>query len=400
MHWSKIMDKNSAPAQLKEYFTYLGETDFGWFILEPVPEVQERQKTLKKLIADLEDEWKRRVKFHQFEKALQLRPRARLLYSAHKQLELLRNPDFKEPQNISPEEDGKQGATYIKNNHPIPALKLLASRKKEDDSQVRKAFLSALSDVEPLRMGGLLYAWTNARKTRIGNLAYKAFILVIMVSLAWGAMSYFGNVPTTQEPPPISVDSSSTPTSTPTATATVTSTPTSPVEPDVVQGVSSTPTNVTPTWTLTTEIVIPTNTPTETPSPSVTPTATFTATGIACEGENTAEFLKDVSYPDDTEVKPNEPLTKTWQIKNTGPCIWDGSYKIVHVEGEKFGYSARVSFADVIERKVVQPGETVDISLGLTAPNIANNYSGKWNLLDASDKFVTDLTLVINVINQ
>src|SRR5512135_3113735 len=61
--------------------------------------------------------------------------------------------------------------------------------------------------------------------------------------------------------------------------------------------------------------------------PSLTQQAQQTvATTIPCDQ---AAYVRDVTIPDGTLFMPGTSFTKTWEIKNTGTCAWDGTYSIV-----------------------------------------------------------------------
>ncbi|HSG25821.1 MAG TPA: NBR1-Ig-like domain-containing protein [Anaerolineales bacterium] len=108
--------------------------------------------------------------------------------------------------------------------------------------------------------------------------------------------------------------------------------------------------------------------PTNTPVPSFTPTKT-----IPC---NRAGFVKDVTVPDGKIYAPGTTFTKTWRLRNTGTCSWNGNYDLVFDSGNKMGA------ADVIDLTIgtVNPDDTVDISVNLTAPSASGDYRGDWLL--------------------
>jgi hypothetical protein len=116
-------------------------------------------------------------------------------------------------------------------------------------------------------------------------------------------------------------------------------------------------------------------------SPSATPFYTYTAvppmqTVSLCDA---ASFVSDVTYPDGSNVTLGSAFTKTWRIKNSGTCTWSTAYSLVFVSGERFGASASVSLPNN-----VAPGQTVDLSVNLTAPNNNGRYRGDWKLRNAS----------------
>jgi hypothetical protein len=98
-------------------------------------------------------------------------------------------------------------------------------------------------------------------------------------------------------------------------------------------------------------------------------------------GTDKAEFVSDISVPDGTVFGPGEKFTKTWQLKNTGSATWTPAYTLVFMSGNQMGSDASVALP-----KNVPPGETVDISVNMTAPNQAGNYFGFWILRSASQK--------------
>jgi hypothetical protein len=119
-------------------------------------------------------------------------------------------------------------------------------------------------------------------------------------------------------------------------------------------------------------VVIPTSTtvpPTQKPPTPVPPTATQ----VPCDQ---MDFIKDVTYPDNTEVEPGEVFIKTWRIKNTGSCTWNSSYKLVFINGDAMGGPA----SQQLTTSTVKPGESIDIDVELTAPDVADTYKGNWKI--------------------
>jgi len=115
--------------------------------------------------------------------------------------------------------------------------------------------------------------------------------------------------------------------------------------------------------------------PTDTEEP--TPTQEPSETPLPC---NAAEFVTDVSIPDGKKFNPGTAFTKTWRLKNVGSCAWTSGYDLVFSGGDAMsGPSAQQLTTDPIE-----PGETADISVDLTAPASAGVYRGNWELRDPS----------------
>lgn len=89
-------------------------------------------------------------------------------------------------------------------------------------------------------------------------------------------------------------------------------------------------------------------------------------------------LVSDVTIPNGTEMEPGDTFKKTWQIENTGTCDWDNDFRIQFVGGDIFG-------SDTTKiRKYVRPGETVNISLDMVAPNGSGTVTSSWRIADAS----------------
>ncbi len=122
----------------------------------------------------------------------------------------------------------------------------------------------------------------------------------------------------------------------------------------------------------------PTPLPTAIPPVVTTPAPTPTAVPLPCDW---AAFVKDVTIPDRTEIKAYTEFTKTWLLKNNGTCRWTKGYKLVFVSGEQMKGPDSVSMP-----KEVKPGETVEISVKLTAPNQSGEVTGWWMLQNENGK--------------
>ncbi len=123
---------------------------------------------------------------------------------------------------------------------------------------------------------------------------------------------------------------------------------------------------VTPAPALPTDTAAP-GAPSSTPKPTDTP-------ATPC---NRAEFVADVTVPDDTQYRPGDTFTKTWRLKNTGTCTWTTSYDLVFAKGEQMGAPAEIPLAGT-----VAPGQTVDLSVKMTAPSALGTYQSDWQLRD------------------
>ncbi len=111
--------------------------------------------------------------------------------------------------------------------------------------------------------------------------------------------------------------------------------------------------------------------------------------------QNQLTYLKDLTIPDETEVKPGEKISKRWLIINEGSCNWDQSYSFQLISGLSLGakkiqdlYPVRQSARAVIE-------------ISFTAPDNPGRYNTWWQAHDPDGRrFGDPLYMDITVINE
>ena len=162
------------------------------------------------------------------------------------------------------------------------------------------------------------------------------------------------------------------------------------------------PTNTsTPTETQSTvpTAALPTlaNGPTATLNPAALPTFSFVNTPVAGATQapglptspaqptvslgdecNNSIYVADITIPDGTILKPGEDFTKVWRIKNTGICRWDEGYKLVFIGGDR--RIDPIDFEIKLAKDFVEPGDTKDFGIPLTAPLAEGKYQGTWRM--------------------
>lgn len=131
--------------------------------------------------------------------------------------------------------------------------------------------------------------------------------------------------------------------------------------------------------TTATAALAPTSTFTPIPSPLPTLPPPTLPPPTATPNCDNAQFIADVTIPDGTVLDPGETFTKTWRIKNIGTCSWTSSYAVVFFSGNQMGGPSVQALSGN-----VNPGQTVDISVSLTAPSAPGDYTGYWKLRNAS----------------
>ncbi|HQF62245.1 MAG TPA: NBR1-Ig-like domain-containing protein [Anaerolineaceae bacterium] len=95
--------------------------------------------------------------------------------------------------------------------------------------------------------------------------------------------------------------------------------------------------------------------------------------------ELAVEFLGDVTIPDYTRITPGEAFTKTWQFKNTGSTAWTTQFALVFVSGAQMDAQPVIPLGSE-----VPPGQMVNLSATLVAPEQPGTYVGYWMLQDAA----------------
>jgi hypothetical protein len=102
-----------------------------------------------------------------------------------------------------------------------------------------------------------------------------------------------------------------------------------------------------------------------------------TPTSKACDRAN---FVKDVTIPDNSRQAPGATFVKTWRLENAGTCTWTPDYSLIFVSGDSMDAPASVPL-----NTTVAPGSTVDVSVTFKAPDSDGSYRSDWKLRNASN---------------
>jgi hypothetical protein len=99
-----------------------------------------------------------------------------------------------------------------------------------------------------------------------------------------------------------------------------------------------------------------------------------------------ASFLGDASVPDNSPIAPNAPFIKIWRLRNDGNCAWGPGYalhSLVFLGGTPMGAQPSMELP-----QVVQPGQTVEVSVPLVSPGLAGTYRAEWKLRADSGQLI------------
>ncbi len=132
------------------------------------------------------------------------------------------------------------------------------------------------------------------------------------------------------------------------------------------------------------------------PTEAIPPTQAIERPANAPDCTNSASFVADVTMPDNSDVGAGSKFTKTWRVSNTGTCIWGPDYTLAPYSEEQLGSPAALALA------ITYPGQTLDISVDLTAPNSLGKHRGNFVIKNAAGLIMkinddSRLWVIINV---
>lgn len=105
----------------------------------------------------------------------------------------------------------------------------------------------------------------------------------------------------------------------------------------------------------------------------------------AASGVSNSAYVADVTIPDDVEIAAGQQLVKTWRVKNTGTRAWNSDFSLDFVKGVPMTADLSHPLPDV------QPNETVEISVTLTAPTEKGTVFCDWRMKDDAGEFFGDI---------
>ncbi len=84
--------------------------------------------------------------------------------------------------------------------------------------------------------------------------------------------------------------------------------------------------------------------------------------------------LNDVTIPDNSQVQPGASFQKTWQVLNSGTCIWINTYRIANINNTPLGAQSPAPIPQIA------PGQSSNISVNMVAPQQPGTYRSVWQL--------------------
>lgn len=108
----------------------------------------------------------------------------------------------------------------------------------------------------------------------------------------------------------------------------------------------------------------------------LSPTPAPPQPGVPCDQ---ARFIEHVTIPQDTVFFPGARFVKTWRVLNTGSCTWNTQYALAFSGGTPLSVVSTIFLT-----RSVPPGDMVDLSVPMNAPNVVGFFQSLWTLRNAS----------------
>lgn len=107
-----------------------------------------------------------------------------------------------------------------------------------------------------------------------------------------------------------------------------------------------------------------------------------TAIGPLIPGDK-SQFVKDITYPDGSEVKVGSRFTKIWEIQNIGSIPWIDRYleRVGPFEG-----LGRLTSPRIVRIPYTLPGDKCQIAVRLRAPDYPGTSEAKWKMIDNQNR--------------
>ncbi len=155
------------------------------------------------------------------------------------------------------------------------------------------------------------------------------------------------------------------------------------VQAEVTQNALLTPSATVPPPPTATLPALPTQALPAIPTTSTNPIAPTVPAG---QLPDDAAYVADIDVQDGDVFWQGERFTKTWQIENTGTTTWDTKYRLVYKDGT-------ITSEELVFNLIspVEPGELLNISVKMTAPEVLGSYTNYWQMMNEDGQFFGDV---------
>ncbi len=83
-------------------------------------------------------------------------------------------------------------------------------------------------------------------------------------------------------------------------------------------------------------------------------------------------------------MAPGQAFTKGWRVRNSGTCAWEADFMLVYVNGNR--PEASMGAQPLPMGRTVAPGEMIDLSMNLQAPNTYGTFQAFFQMRDNTGK--------------
>src|SRR5262249_50692776 len=91
-------------------------------------------------------------------------------------------------------------------------------------------------------------------------------------------------------------------------------------------------------------------------------------------------------------MQPGQPFVKSWRVLNSGTCDWQSAFTLVYVGGNR--PESMMGGQPLLLGRSVAPGDTIDLSVSLTAPTTYGVFQSFWQMRDDKGKLFGEVVWV------
>ncbi|MBK8045682.1 MAG: hypothetical protein IPK16_00250 [Anaerolineales bacterium] len=87
-----------------------------------------------------------------------------------------------------------------------------------------------------------------------------------------------------------------------------------------------------------------------------------------------------------------QDFSKVWRVSNSGNCAWEPDFALAYVNGNRA--EARMGGQPVLVGRRVLPGEVIDLTAYLRAPQTYGTFQGFWQMRDSAGQYFGEVVWV------
>jgi polar amino acid transport system substrate-binding protein len=112
---------------------------------------------------------------------------------------------------------------------------------------------------------------------------------------------------------------------------------------------------------------------------------------------NSMAFIADLNLDDQNMtappiMAPGQDFVKSWRVLNNGTCDWTPEFVLAYVNGNRI--EASMGGSTVPVGRTVKPGEMLDLSASLRAPQTYGTFQGFWQMRDTLGQYFGEVVWV------